>query len=217
MQDHSFSLIGESVMTGPVRYLLLSTALLLAAGLGRTADEPMRTSVYFPTAVGTTWKYRVGENHYSVKVTKHEKIGNLMCARLEMVVNKKTVMTEHIAVTSDAIVRAAFDGKALNPPFPILKLPPRDGDTWKSWTVESKMDGQTFKGTLKAGEQKDLKVIDTKYPSVVTVTGKDLEVNGAKMNLTYYFAEKFGMVRQVTELAGQKIVVELEKFEPVTK
>ena len=47
----------------------------------------------------------------------------------------------------------------------------------------------------------------------VVVDGENLEVLGNKLNLTYQFAENVGLVKQSMELAGQKMVVELEKFE----
>ena len=200
-------------MIGLVRVALLSSLLLLAARPGRSADDKMPTSSYFPTDVGTTWQYRVGENHYTVKVTAHEKIGALMCAKLQMIVNKKPVTSEHIAVTKAALVRAAFDGKAITPPIPFLALPPKMADNWKSWKIESKLNGQLFKGEFKAAEQKDLKVLGTTYPSAVSVSGKSLDINGTRMDLTYYFVEKIGMVRQEIVMLGQKIVIDLEKFE----
>jgi hypothetical protein len=200
-------------MLGLFRVALLVCAVLLTASQGRSADDQMPSSSYFPTAIGTTWHYRVGENHYVVKVTKHEKVGDLMCARLEMIVNKKTVMTEHVGITGGSIVRASFDGKPVKPPIPFFKQPDAKNPNL-SWKIDSKIDDQVFKGEFKLGEQKELKVLDKTYPNIVTVTGKDMDVNGAKMNLTYYFAEKVGMVQQVIELAGQKIVILLEKFEP---
>jgi hypothetical protein len=188
---------------------LLLPLLLLLAGPVRSADDKMPTSSWYPLAVGNTWQYRVGENHYTLKVAKHEKIGTQLCARLEMSVKNKVISHEHVAVTSDAIVRTSFEGKVANPPIPFLKLPPKKDQSWK---VESKMAGQVFKGTFKAGEE-EVKVPAGTYKTV-TVTGQDLEVNGVKMTLTYYFADKVGMVRQVIEMAGQKIIVEMEKFEP---
>src|SRR5262249_54556705 len=154
---------------------------------------------YFPMAVGTAWHYRVGENHYLIKVTRHEKVGGLLCARLEMLVlqgkDLRSVSHEHVAVTKEGVVRASFEGKALVPPVLFLKLPPT---AEKSWKVESKLDGQVFTGTFTAGEERKVTVPAGTY-STVTVTGKNLKVNGIDMALTYYFAEKVGMVKQVIE------------------
>jgi len=48
----------------------------------------------------------------------------------------------------------------------------------------------------------------------VIVVKNDLEVGASKVTSTYYFAEGVGMVKQIAELGGPPIVLELEKFEP---
>jgi hypothetical protein len=199
--------------------LALSPLLLLVTPV-RSADEKMLTSSYFPLAVGTKWHYRIGETHYIVHVTKHEKVGDQMAAKLEMytTAKEKPVSYEHVAVTGDAIVRVSFEGKRLDPPVPFLKIkggePVKSGEPWK---INSRLEGQDKKqvisGIFKPGEENNVKVQAGEYKTA-TVTGQDLDVAGTKLNLTYYFADKVGMVKQTMDVAGQKIVVELEKFEP---
>jgi hypothetical protein len=190
--------------------LLLLILLLVLAGTVHSADDKMPTTPYFPLAVGSTWTSRAGEARYLVKVTKHEKVGSLLCARLEMFNNNKSTYHEHVVVSSSAVSRAGSDGKTITPPLPFLKLPPKKDATWN---VDSKVDGQSFKGIFKAGESDSVKVPAGTYKAV-TVTGQDVEVDGVKFNVTYYYAEKVGMIRQVIEIAGQKIEIVLEKFEP---
>lgn len=195
--------------------LALSPLLLLSGGAARSADEKMPTSAYFPMEVGTTWNYRVGEARFKVKVTKHEKIGGIMAARLETFGDKdKLISSEHVAVTSDTdgqkVVRVASQGKALTPPVAFLKLPPKKDLSWK---IDSKLEGQVIRGVFKVrATDETVKVPANTYKTVI-VEGQDLEVLGNKLSLTYQFAEKVGLVKQTMELAGQKIVVELEKFE----
>jgi hypothetical protein len=195
-------------MSLPLRATALFGLLLLVATQGRSADDKMLTSDYFPLAVGTKWHYRAGEARYILEVTKHEKVGGYPCARIDMIVNKKPESHEHVTVTGDAILRVSHEGKLITPAVPFLKLAPTKDQSWK---IESKIDGKTFNGVFKAGEE-SVKVPAGNYRTV-TVSGQDLNVNGTKLNLTYYFAEKVGMVKQTMELAGQKIVVELEKYE----
>jgi hypothetical protein len=202
-----------AIMTRSLRTLLVLSFVLVIAGLTRAADEKMPSTPYYPLTVGTTWHYRVGENHFSLKVAKIEEIGDkkkIKCARIEYIVNGKPTSFEHVGVTNDAVVRYTFEGKTADPPIPFLKLPPKNGATWN---VESRVDGQLLKGTFTAGEEEATTVLAGKFKTV-TVTGKNFDVNGVKMNLTYYFAEKVGMVKQVIEYAGQKAVFELERFEP---
>jgi hypothetical protein len=196
--------------------LALSPLLLLTPSAARSADEKLLTSAYFPMEVGTTWHYRVGEARFKVKVTKHEKIGGVMAARLETFGEKdKLISSEHVAVTSDTdgqkIVRVASQNKPLTPPVPFLKVPPKKDQSWK---IDSKLEGQVIRGVFKIrSTDENVKVTAGTYKTVV-VEGQDLEVIGNKLSLSYQFAEKVGLVKQTMELAGQKIVVELEKFEP---
>lgn len=184
--------------------------VLLLAGLVAAADEKNSTP-YFPLAVGTTWSYRAGDSQFQVKVAEIKTVGAAQRARLDLIVNNKVVSHEHVGVTKDAVVRYTFEGKEARPPIEFLKLPPKSGATWK---VDAKIlpEGQTLKGLFKAGEE-EVKVPAGTYKAV-TVTGQDLEANGVKLGLTYYFAEKVGMVKQVIDLAGQKVIIELEKYEP---
>ena len=197
------------------RCLSFAVLAVLSAGF---APAPVRdadvTALYFPLKVGSVWSYRCGENRFQMKVVKFEMIGTTNCARVELFVNGKSEAAEHIAVTKDAVVRFSFDGKKAEPPIPFLELPPKAGKTWK---VESKVDGQPLKGSFTSGVEENVKVLKVTYKTVITVTGTDLEANGVKLNLKYYFAENVGMVKQVIDIAGQKIVIELEEYEPAKK
>jgi hypothetical protein len=212
-------------MSVPIRATALVALLVLLTSQVRSADEKMLTSDYFPLAVGTKWTYRAGAAAYTLEVTKHEKVDGILCARIDMIANKKSESYEHVAVTGDGIVRVSHEGKVLKPYLKFLQLPPKHD---APWTVESKIDGKLIKGTFKTsltesvktdkdkeGKERPIrvKVAAGDYPAIM-VSGNDMEVSGAKLNLTYYFTEKVGMTKQIMELAGQKVVVELEKYEP---
>jgi hypothetical protein len=187
---------------------VLALLIVLAGAAGAGAPDTVPATPYFPLQVGNVWHYRAGENQFTLRVTRHEKIGGVMCARVEMVMNKKKVADEHLGVGADGLARYAVAGKEVKPPILLLKLPVKDGNTWK---VESKFDGKLLRGSFTEGSA-EVKVPAGKYQAV-TVTAADLEVDGVKMGLTYYFAENVGMVKQAIDLAGQKILVELEKFD----
>jgi hypothetical protein len=189
---------------------LLSLLVLFCPPLGARPPAPPAKTGYFPLVVGNTWTYRVGENRFALKVAGFDKVGDLRCARLETIVNNKSVAQEHVAVTAKGVVRTKFDGKDAKPPILFLELPAKKDATWN---VESKIDGQALKGTFVEGEEEKVEVPAGAFKTV-TVRSKGLEVNGVKVELTYYFADKVGMVKQVVEYAGQKAVIELEKFEP---
>jgi hypothetical protein len=188
--------------------------VLAVGGFVPAAEDAAATTPYFPLAVGSVWTYKCGENHFQLKVVKFEKVGAINCARVELFVNDKSQAAEHIAVTKDGVMRFSFDGKKADPPIRFLELPVKAGKTWK---VESKVDGQPLKGSFTSGEEPNVKVPAKTYEKTVTVTGTDLEANGVKLGLKYYFVENVGMVKQVIDIAGQKIVIELEKYEPGKK
>jgi len=199
--------------------LALSPLLYLAVPPAVSAEDKAGTSAYYPLEVGTTWHYRVGEGRYKVKVTKHEKIGDVMAAKLETYGDKdKLISSEHVAVVEDKkstvapyqVVRVATNGERLTPPIPFLRLPPKKD---APWTFASKVGGKDVKGAFEVrSTDQDVKVPAGSYRTVV-VEGKNLEVVGNKLDLTYQFAENVGLVKQTMKLAGQTIVVELEKFE----
>jgi hypothetical protein len=167
---------------------------------------------YYPLEVGNSWHYKAGDNRFILRIAKHEKVGDTLCARVEMITEGKPISFEHLGMTKEGIARFSFEGKEAKPPVVFLKLAPKKGDTWK---VDSKVGEETLKGTFEIGE--DNVTVPSGIFKVITAISKDLDANGMKINFTYYFAEKVGMVKQVIEVSGQKVVIELEKFEPAKK
>jgi hypothetical protein len=198
----------------------LALALWLACALAGQAQETMARSEYLPLAVGTSWEYRVNENRYTLRVAKHELVfdpkakASFLCARVEMLVGAKVVAVEHLRVTSDGIYRFALDGKPHTPPILLLKLPVRRGDKWKVDTTTSAGDKVTGEFTV---DLVDVKVGDKSYSGCAKVTSKDLEVAGSKLQVTYYYAEGVGLIKQEMTLDDQRLVVELEEYKPPKK
>lgn len=174
---------------------------------GKIGESP-----YYPLQVGTAWHYKLGDQKFTMKVTKHEPVGKVLCARVELIVDNKVTAFEHIGVTETGIYRYSYEGKNTEPPVLILKLPPKPGDTWE---VSAKVGGETLKGMLKEGEE-DVKVPAGSYKAV-TVAADDFDANGTKMAFKYYFAKDVGMVKQDLDVNGQKAVIELEKFDAPKK
>ncbi len=199
---------------------VLATALLLLARGPAEAQDKAPSTAYYPLEVGNTWYYKVGQNHFTIKVEKLEKIGKVLCARLEMTVGDKTKKArsfEHLAVHNGALCRFALDGKEAKPPIPFLKVPPKAGD--KAWAIESKVGMQVVKGKFRpCKEEASLKLsTGLEYKKVFTVTSEELMVNGIEVKIAYSFAENIGLVKLEIGMEGQKIVYELERFERAEK
>ena len=204
--------------------LLFLTAQLLA-------QDKLKETPYYPLQVGTTWHYRCGDGKFSVRVVKHEKVGDTLCALLESTRDGKVVGSEHLAVAADGVYRhdltnyilpkrnAQVGGKTVpveqtvketpKPPLLVLKLPPKKGDGWK---IDSKGDGKAFQGGFKVDEQ-EVTVPAGTYKRTFRVISQDLEVNSLKPIITTYYAEGVGMVKQEIEVGDAKAAIELEKFE----
>ena len=189
--------------------------LFLLTGLLAThaADEPLVTP-YYPVKVGTRWQYKVGGNSLTVKVAKHEKVGDVTCAVLETSRDDQVITTEHVGIKADGVYRYTLATFKPDPPFRILKLPAQKGDTWK---IESKVAGQTLSGKFTLSES-EVTVPAGKYKALLAVsdgfTAPDPNGNTIKIVFKFWFAEKVGMVKQTFQLGeGPEVVIELEKVE----
>jgi hypothetical protein len=172
---------------------------------------------YYPLQVGNTWYYKLGDNKYTLRVAKFEKVGDLNCARVEMAVDEKVTAFEHIAITEEGVVRVSYDERRSEPPLLFLKLPHKKDATWKVDSVIGKTDkvpGEKVSGTFKQGEAGKVGVPAGLFDNVITSSAQDLDANGLKLNFTCYFAKGVGMIKQEIDVGGQKVIIELEKFEP---
>jgi hypothetical protein len=186
--------------------------LVLLAAPAPAARAQVGDSPYYPLQVGNSWTYRVGNGSFTMKVTKHEKVDNSLTARVDLIRDGKTEDFENIIVKPDGLYRLNVGNVKAEPAVRFLKLPPKKGETWM---IEGKAGGMALKGTFKIGEE-EIKVPAGTFKTI-TATCDDLDVGGMKFSVTYYFAEGTGIVKQVVESAGQKLIYDLEKFEPGKK
>jgi hypothetical protein len=192
------------------RRLALFVGLLLAVGstLAAQAQDKIKESEYYPLKAGTKWEYKVGDRKLTAQVAKHEKVGDVMCALVEVLAEGKVVATEHIAVQEDGIYRYTLQGDKYDPPLRILKLPPAKGDTW---TFETKLKKENVKGNFAVAEV-DVTVPLGKYKAYESKS--TFKSGDQDITITFWFAKDVGMVKQVLKSGSTEFVVELEKFEP---
>src|SRR5262245_30754651 len=128
--------------------------VLLAASAAARDDDGLEETPYYPLKVGTTWTYRdadaPGAARVVVKVARHEKVGDVLCARLETHKDGKATGYEHIAVAKEGVYRHSINGLRPDKPILLLKLPPRPGD---EWPVAGKVGNETFAGTMTTAEE----------------------------------------------------------------
>jgi hypothetical protein len=199
--------------------LLLICPVLFGSAAALTARDDLAERPYYPLQVGTTWHYKAGDSKFTIRVAKHEKVGDTLCALLEVERDGKVIASEHLAVAIDGVyrhdqIKVGKDGKpstqTLKPPLLVLKLPPKKGEKWQ---VDSKADGEICRGTFQIADEEEVKVPAGTYKAV-RVACPDLEVGGLKSILTTYYASGVGMVKQVIQVGNTRIEFELTKFEP---
>jgi hypothetical protein len=193
-----------------------AAALVLLIGSGavyplRADDEKieLKASEWYPLAVGTTWRYKVGDQKLKITVAAHEKVGDVPCARLETTNAAGAIAgTEHVTIKEDGVYRLTYNGTKITPPLCFLKLPPKKGTQWK---VKSKEGEAVTKGTFTLDEEDDVEVPAGTYKTIVSKG--DMTAGDKALTVTFYFASGIGMVKQEIAAGGQVLAVELAKFE----
>jgi len=199
---------------------LLGALLLLAFSTGKAQEKnqdkdkvPFLETPYYPLQVGNTWNYKTKEgNAFTMKVTAHEKVADVLCARVVLLSDNKEQAVEHIGVTSTGVYRYSFGTVKPDKPVPILKLPPKAGE---GWTLDSKALNEVLKGTFKVSEE-EVKVPAGTFKAFKVATD-DLDANGLKIDSSTWYASGTGMVMQVIKVGTTTTTVELQKFEPGKK
>ncbi len=178
------------------------------------------TTEYYPLKEGMTWTYKANDKTLTVSVAGFDKKGDpaVSCARLETRERRPAgetnnpLATEHVAVKADGVYRYAFEGTDAKPPLRFLLLPVDSPE--KRWSFDSKVGSADVKGSFTLAKEKNpVKVLATEYKDVVTVTSEGLEIEKQKVAITYYFAAKVGMIKQVVDVGGTKVTIELESFQ----
>jgi hypothetical protein len=199
-----------------VRFSLCTLALLLLAVPSGRGQQKANESFY-PLKIGSKWHYKSGEEKVVVQVAKSEvlereimkdnkKVKEKVAGFTLKIVSGGRELTEQVAVLPDGVYRFSTAGKEITPPLCILKFPIKKPD---SWPVDSVCNEVPFKGTFTCDEA-DISVPAFKNTfRAVTTSFKD-----PKMSFEYYFAPEYGIVKQRIEVGNNKVLLELEKFEP---
>lgn len=189
-----------------IRHLVPITLMLFVAAPA-LAEDSLKDAEYYPFKIGTTWEYKVGGNPIIVKVAKHEKYNEVLCARVETSVNGNVVAFEHVAPTADGLKRLSMAGMKADPAVLFMKLPYKKGE---SWHVESTIGPESLKLDYTYGEE-EITVPAGKYKTISTTTSK-FKAGNMEMQATIWYAKGVGMVKTILDLGGNKVDMQLEKF-----
>jgi hypothetical protein len=170
------------------------------------AEDKVGESPLYPTKIGSTWNYKVGDKKLTTKVTKHETKGGLPCALYETMVDGTTVTSEHVAITKEGVVRTSYGGQEPEIPVMFLKFAAKNGE---SWTIDTKVSGQEIKGKFTRGEE-DVEVPG--YKGKAITSKGEFMIAGQTINFAFWFVEKKGIVKSQVGAGGQTVSMELESF-----
>jgi hypothetical protein len=192
-----------------VALLLASADLASVAFAGGDKDKLDKTE-YFPLKIGTKWEYQSAGKKIVIEVKAHEMVGSMWCARLETD-SGGSPLTEHLTVKDGGVYRVKANNQMVEPPFLIVKLPPKAGEKWENKCV---ILANNISGTLAMSQDK-VKVLNAEYDTFL-VTATDLKIGGQDAQMKQWFNKDLGMVKQTFSLpnAGVDVMLELEKFTP---
>lgn len=188
--------------------LSVLSMFLLSVAVPAQEAVPTAANAYYPLKLQSTWVYEVQGGPIQVKVTGAEKVKDANGFKLETSAGGKISATETVGLTKDGIVR--FNVNGLTPDAPILFLP-ADPDATKEWTVDTKVGGQTIKGTFKASKV-EVTVPAGTYKDALYVKGADMKIGDTTTTVEYWFAKDVGIVKLQFTLGGQNATLELSKY-----
>lgn len=172
-----------------------------AAALAQNAEPS-----YYPLKVGSKWTYRVGEQRMVLEVKRLDEVDGVKCAVLETRADN-LIFSEHVAPAADGIYRYKAQDSKIVPPICFFKLPPQRGQTWE---VDSTAGKLRVQGAFRMDEV-EVAVPAGKFKTFVSKF--DVKQEGQTVGISIHLAQGIGMVKQIMDISGQQVVVELEKYE----
>ncbi len=197
------------------RFLGLLGVVVLAGLLQARPPVPETKEMpdYYPLKAGAKWDYQVttGDGNtgkITVQVAKIEKIDDKPLARLEALKDGMVVVTEHMSSDAKGVYRHRSMGAEVSPPVQVIKYPLKPGESWKQ---EVTINTQKMTINSKTLPQEEVTVPAGKFK--VYPVQVEADTGGQKITTTYYFAPGMGPVKQIADLGGIKVTLELEKYQ----
>jgi hypothetical protein len=192
---------------GPLMILFGLFQMALPFAAAALAQRPVGTLELYPTKPGSTWVYAGRTTEITSRIPCHEVAAGILCARRELVVNGKVVLTDHLRPEQGVMLKRANKGLPYVPPFPLVKEVPGP----VSW------DYRSSKGTLSVHcEQTDGGTVQTPmgtFEKTVLVTMSGTDENGEVLT-KHWYARGVGLVREYNKSKGKEFVMELKSYTP---
>ena len=198
---------GVLKVCGPLLILFglfrMATPFVLAAA----ANRPVENFEIYPIRPGNTWIYAGAKSDITIQIPCHESAAGALCARRELLVNGKVLLTDHLRPDQGVLLKRTTRGLPYLPPLPLVKDLPGPA----SW------DYRSSKGTLAVHcEQTDGGTVQTpqgpfEKTLLVTMTGTD--ENGEVLT-KHWYARGVGLIKEYNKSKGKEYVMELKSFTP---
>jgi hypothetical protein len=189
-------------------------------------ESPAAEAAFFPVTPGTVWQYQLKNSMTEMgktttnkavltrKIVKSEKVGSGTKVTIESKEDGPGTQTGYARLDPDGLHFSPYHRSDL---FLLLKLPSKEGETWKVRYPALFHGGDPVDGTAKVGAPTDVTVPAGKYkatPVEITVQMELAPGLVKKETTTFYVVPQVGVVKVISgSVSEPSRVEELEKFE----
>ncbi|MCU0703657.1 MAG: hypothetical protein MUF18_06750 [Fimbriiglobus sp.] len=193
-------------------FVLAVALLVTVSGFTQDKKDDKKAANLYPLTKGTKWEYtlKVGgqeiEGTQEVTEVAEAKKGERAVSTISTNIGPQKI-TEEMSADDKGVYRHAMQGQKLETPILAVKYPVKAGT---KWTEKVKVMGQEADVEFETKDGEKVKVAAGEYTA--TPVEMVVKAGGQTVNVTTWYAEGVGMVKQEMSLGGQKITMELKKF-----
>lgn len=171
-------------------------------------SETVEQSDLVPLAVGNRWVYRMPGSRMEMRVAAHEKIGQVMSARIEVSVEGvQATGNEHQTLSDGSLYQTATNGRLMDPPMCLL-LNPRSGAG--EWEYASR--NGAIRCRSRSSSNVPVAVPAGKYENAILVEMESTDARGTS-HRSFWYVPGIGPVKFLFQVGGEQRLGELERFE----
>jgi DUF3108-like len=199
------------------RRIMLCLAVSLCPGLAESAPRPKevdKPALYLSATVGDKRVLELSVNgkasgEVAEWVTAVETKGGMTVVSFSREAGGPPLY--QYGASADGMFRVSSAGVTYDPPYRLLKLPPKEGESWEAESPST--PGQpVWKFKYTTGKEEEVEVPAGKFKAVRVEM--ENEINGTVLRTTYWHAPRVGMVKIVThDKRGDRVQV-LKSFTP---
>jgi hypothetical protein len=197
---------------------LLSASLFVALGcLGSVSAQDGKDALYFPVEVGAKRVFEKTQNGkvtgtMTSTVTKVERTGDVYVVHWESDPGGGKEFPTVYEISPKGIVRIMAGNQKEVPPFPLLKVGGKAGESW-SGSFQGVPGTDPVKYTLKSLAEEEVEVPAGKFKAIPVVMEYEA-MPGKAASITQWYAVGIGNVKVLSKGDGIDVNVVLKSFAP---